>query len=63
MNEHLKAIYGNILDGQQQPAVNGVQAAIDAGLEPGIILTIVWSPRWPQLDDFLRKVSISSLKC
>ncbi len=38
MDPKLKVIYDSILEGQQNEAVSGVQAAIDAGLPPGEIL-------------------------
>ena len=38
MDPKLKTIYDSILEGQQNDAVAGVQAAIDAGLPPGDIL-------------------------
>ena len=38
MDPKLKVIYDSILEGQQNEAVSGVQAAIDAGLPPGDIL-------------------------
>ena len=34
MNQILKTIYDNILEGQQKPVVEGVQAGLDAGLAP-----------------------------
>ena len=38
MDPKIKGIYDSILEGQQNEAVSGVQAAIDAGLPPGDIL-------------------------
>jgi 5-methyltetrahydrofolate--homocysteine methyltransferase len=39
MNETLSALYDAILDGDVSGAKDGVQAALDAGLEPGLILS------------------------
>ena len=38
MNDILKPLYDAILNGQQKPAVAGVQAALDAGVDPIVIL-------------------------
>ena len=38
MDPKIKIIYDSILEGQQNEAISGVQAAIDAGLPPGDIL-------------------------
>ena len=38
MDPKIKCIYDSIFEGQQNEAVSGVQAAIDAGLPPGDIL-------------------------
>jgi 5-methyltetrahydrofolate--homocysteine methyltransferase len=39
MNENLSMLYNAILEGNVSSANNGVQAALDAGLEPGNILS------------------------
>lgn len=38
MNDNLKPLYDAILNGQQKEAVAGVQAALDAGIDPIVIL-------------------------
>lgn len=38
MNDNLKPVYDAILNGQQKEAVAGVQAALDAGIDPIVIL-------------------------
>ncbi len=38
MNEHLQKIFEGVLNGDQKATIAGVQAALDAGLEPGVIL-------------------------
>jgi 5-methyltetrahydrofolate--homocysteine methyltransferase len=39
MNEILSALYNAILDGDTSSAIDRVQAALESGLEPGLILT------------------------